>query len=56
MAQLFIKCPKTGMAISTGIDVSEDMDLSGFTDNKVSCPYCSTLHNWDGKDAFFKEE
>jgi len=51
---LFIKCPKTGKDVPTGINVPKDMDRSGFTNNSISCPHCGGMHKWDGKDGYFK--
>lgn len=56
MSLLFIKCPNTGKSTPTGIDVPEEMDLSGFSQNSTSCPHCPEMHTWDGKDAFFEED
>jgi endogenous inhibitor of DNA gyrase (YacG/DUF329 family) len=54
MSMLFIKCPTTGKPVPTGIDVPKEMNLGGFTNNSVNCPYCGKVHTWNGKDAFFQ--
>ncbi len=52
MSMLYIKCPKTGKNVPTGISVPKNSDLSGFTKNSISCPHCGEIHMWDGKHAF----
>lgn len=55
MAKLFIKCPVTGKALFTGMDMPKGMDLSGFVNNSINCQHCGNMHSWDGSDAFFEE-
>ena len=52
---LFIKCPKTGKPVPTRMDMPIGMDLSGLSNNSVSCPHCGEMHKWDGKDAFHQK-
>ena len=55
MQMLYIKCPKTGKDLPTGISMPEGADLSGLKDNTTICPHCPENHTWDGKDAFCRE-
>jgi len=55
MAKLLIKCPVTGKALFTGMDLPKGMDLSGFTNNSTQCHHCGKMHVWNGSDAFFDE-
>jgi hypothetical protein len=52
-----IECPRTGRAISTGIE----MDRASFGASLVFfrrsyCPFCQTNHEWFAKDAWVREE
>lgn len=53
MAELFIKCPKTGKDVPTGISVTPGTIFQGFN-NTLKCPHCGETHTWDGKDAYLK--
>jgi hypothetical protein len=51
-----IKCPKTGLPISTGIATGESTNLaSRYPENRVDCPRCGEVHTWSGAEAFFGE-
>lgn len=56
MAQVVIKCPRTGKWVPTGID----MDAASFAGANMSgnsfgpCPACGASHTWDKKDAKLK--
>jgi len=57
MGILMIKCPSTGHAISTGIE----MDQSRFGSSAVFfrrtfCPICRSYHEWFARDAWVCEE
>jgi hypothetical protein len=56
MGMLMIKCPKTGSAISTGIQ----MDQPTFNNMPVFfartlCPICQTQHQWFARSAWVRE-
>jgi hypothetical protein len=56
MGMLMIKCPKTGSAISTGIQI----DQPTFNDTPVFfartlCPICQTEHEWFARSAWVRE-
>lgn len=56
MARLMIKCPNTGLSISTGIDMDQvSFDGSTLIDNAVGCSACRETHIWQKKDAFLEE-
>lgn len=57
MGIVMINCPKTGRAISTGME----MDRSSFNRSPVFfsrtfCPICRTTHEWFAKNAWIREE
>ena len=56
MGTLMIKCPKTGSAISTGIQ----MERTTFSNSPVffartMCPQCKTQHEWFARAAWIHE-
>ena len=54
MPTILIKCPKTGLSLSTqmGVDSQKDFDSSTFAGNSVNCPHCGQVHVWSKKDAW----
>jgi hypothetical protein len=57
MSVLLIRCPKTKVAISTGIKT----DMSSFNSSPVffgctHCPVCGVNHDWFAGDAWLYEE
>lgn len=57
MSVVMIKCPNTGVAISTGIKTSP----STFHHSPVffgctRCPICQTNHEWFARDAWLLEK
>jgi hypothetical protein len=51
---LMIKCPSTGRAISTGIEMST-MDQLPTVVAKAACPACGSVHEWTKADAWLAE-
>lgn len=56
MGVVMIACPKTGHAISTGVET----DRSTFSHTPVFfartyCPICRTQHEWFAKDGWIDE-
>ncbi len=57
MAVVMIKCPNTGIAISTGIKTSRSsFDHSPVFFGRTHCLICRTNHEWFAKDAWLLEE
>ena len=57
MGAVLIKCPKTGKAIRTGIDLPKQaFEHSTFTNNATSCPECGRSHTWSKKDAWVEDK
>jgi hypothetical protein len=57
MAMLMIKCPRSGLDISTGILTDSD-SYRRTPDTLVysRCPHCGLEHAWWHKDAWLAEE
>jgi hypothetical protein len=56
MAEVMIRCPATGRAIATGIDV----DAAEFRRMPVffcrsPCPHCKTSHEWFAREAWIDD-
>jgi hypothetical protein len=53
MAQVMIKCPKTGKLVPTGIVMDKiSFKTSTLTNNTLgNCPACGENHVWSKKDA-----
>ena len=57
MAEICIKCPSTGVTVSTGQDIepeqfeSADLGMSTF-----QCSACDEVHTWNRRDAFLKKD
>jgi hypothetical protein len=56
MGVVMIRCPATGRAVATGIE----MDLAKFRRTAVFfsrsyCPYCRTHHEWFAREAWIEE-
>jgi hypothetical protein len=51
---VLIKCPRTGKAISTGMQLSTVADLYRISAVRrfFQCPYCNVSHGWMPTDAF----
>ena len=54
MADVMIKCPKTGVPVPTQIGMDfESFKSSEMTDNTFGpCPSCGEMHTWSKADAF----
>ncbi len=56
MPMLLIRCPKTQVPISTGIDVPRDIKASKIEKQTIAiCGACLKKHVWSGKNAFFED-
>lgn len=54
VAPLMLRCPKTGLAIPTGIAMDpESFESSGFQNNSSYCPTCRESHPWSKENVFF---
>lgn len=51
---VFIKCPRTGRAIATGIELLGSNDLSGIPQTRryTPCRHCKVVHGWMPTEAF----
>jgi hypothetical protein len=54
MGVLMIKCPSTGRAVSTGIEMSA-IDQLPTVVAKAICPACGCVHEWTKADAWLAE-
>ena len=53
MANVMIRCPKTGEAVPTGIAMEPDSWRSTqMSDNRIQCSSCGEVHVWQKEDAF----
>lgn len=53
MANVMIRCPKTGEAVPTGIGMDfESFKSVEMSDNQVRCTSCGEMHLWQKEDAF----
>jgi endogenous inhibitor of DNA gyrase (YacG/DUF329 family) len=52
MAELQIKCPKTGKFVSTGVemDAAEFGGTPGY-EARIRCPHCGETHAWKRTDV-----
>jgi hypothetical protein len=56
MAKLMIRCPKTGLALSTGRYVdSASFRSSPVFFSRTYCPICRAVHEWFAKEAWICE-
>lgn len=56
-APLMIRCPKTGVAIPTGVVMSPEVfEASGMWNNSSRCPACGEMHQWSKENTFFGDE
>ena len=56
MSALMIKCPKTGQAISTGIE-TDDHSFGQIPDvlSRAHCPVCGLDHVWWKREAWLAD-
>ena len=57
MAEIMIRCPTFGRAVSTGLK-TETIMLESLGDDLVftlRCPACMKIHKWKRKDAWIDE-
>ena len=56
MANIMIKCPKTGKLVLTGISMDKkSFETAKLEDNTVRCPACRGYHTWSKKDAVLRD-
>jgi len=56
MGMVMIKCPHTGRAISTGIEIErERFHASAVFFSRTRCPLCHTDHAWFAREAWVRE-
>jgi endogenous inhibitor of DNA gyrase (YacG/DUF329 family) len=52
MANVVIKCPKTGKLVPTGMNMDEaSFKSSSMTNNSFNCPACGETHTWNKDQA-----
>lgn len=57
MCIVMIKCPETGVAISTGIETERSrFNRSPVFFGRTYCPICQTNHEWFAGDAWLQQE
>ena len=55
--KLMVRCPKTGVAIPTGIVMApETYASSGMQNNSTLCPACGQRHEWSKENTFWGAE
>ncbi len=57
MSLIFIKCARTGCAVSTGIEI--EREAFGALPNvhaETKCPACGGSHIWTPRDAWLSDE
>jgi len=57
MAVLLIRCPHTGRAISTGIELDSAETLARLPDvlSRLKCPQCDLEHAWWTREAWLED-
>jgi hypothetical protein len=56
MGIVMVKCPKTGRAISTGMQADRsNFQCATVFFSRVFCPICNSQHEWFAKDAWVRE-
>ena len=55
---VFIRCPRTGRGISTGIRLTIANDLSKLSNVRrfAQCPHCKVVHGWNPTEALLTEK
>lgn len=52
MANILIKCPKTGELVRTGINMDpESLRSSSVSGAQMTCSECGGVHTWGSKEA-----
>lgn len=55
MADVMIKCPKTGGDVPTGVTMdSSSFEAAEMSGNSFTCPDCGELHTWSKDDAWVR--
>lgn len=56
MGMVMVKCPQTGRAISTGIEIDhETFQRRTVFFARTHCPICCTEHAWFARDAWVNQ-
>ena len=56
MGTVMIRCPRTGVAVSTEIDTeASDFDRLPAVAARIRCPLCGEDHVWTARDAWLEE-
>lgn len=58
MKAVMIKCPRTGVAVSTGVIVQDDAAHASLPVEEVilmDCPSCGDTHVWDKRASFLDQ-
>lgn len=56
MSAVMIKCPETGKAVFTGIEMDKrTFENATMSNNTIRCSACRKDHTWDKKDAWIEE-
>jgi endogenous inhibitor of DNA gyrase (YacG/DUF329 family) len=56
MGAVMIKCPKSGRAVSTGIEIERDtFDQLPNVSSAMNCPACGSHHVWHKADAWIDD-
>ena len=56
MGMVMIKCPETGSAIPTGVEMERDrFRQSAVFFARTPCPLCQANHEWFARDAWVEE-
>lgn len=54
---VMLRCPKTGLAIPTGISMDPaSFAASGMANNSSYCPACRESHLWSKENVFFGDD
>lgn len=54
LGELFVLCPITGHALTTGIFILRAAKAENMKGSLIYCKHCKDRHAWNGADAFFK--
>jgi hypothetical protein len=56
MGRVMIRCPATGRAVATGIEInSAKFRQTAVFFSRSYCPHCRTHHEWFAKEAWIEE-
>jgi hypothetical protein len=56
MGAIMIRCPQTGGAIPTGVEMeTAEFRRAPVFFSRVQCPICARVHEWFAKDAWVSD-